>query len=205
MQRTDRAPGLRERKKAQRREALVAATHDLVRERGLDNVTVDEICAAVGVSTRTFFNYFPSKDDAVLGNSRQEIPDAASLEFVQGGPTGDLVTDIGHLLVVALDVPVLSTERLADVYDVVSREPRLLAHQMAWMEQQRVTYQELLEARRDVVPSPHDPELVALVLTGLIRAAFTRWHHAGGNGPPSAFVAEVVAECRALLAPDQAP
>ena len=49
------------------RSVISAAAVDLVIERGLDAVTVDEIARAANVSRRTFFNYFPSKEDAVLG------------------------------------------------------------------------------------------------------------------------------------------
>lgn len=40
---------------------------DLFLERGYENTTVDQIAAAAGMSKRTFFRYFPSKDDLVIG------------------------------------------------------------------------------------------------------------------------------------------
>jgi AcrR family transcriptional regulator len=58
--------GLRERKKAATREALRHAAVTLYRRQGPDRVTVEDICAAAGVSPRTFFNYFATKDEAVF-------------------------------------------------------------------------------------------------------------------------------------------
>ncbi|MFD9699776.1 TetR/AcrR family transcriptional regulator [Lentzea sp. NPDC059081] len=58
--------GLRERKKAATREALGDAAWSLCVERGLDGVTVEQIARAAGVSLRTFFNYFSSKEEAVV-------------------------------------------------------------------------------------------------------------------------------------------
>jgi len=59
--------GRRDRKKHATRQALRNAALHLVAERGYANVTVEDIAEAVDVATRTFFNYFPSKESAVVG------------------------------------------------------------------------------------------------------------------------------------------
>ncbi|GAA3673627.1 TetR family transcriptional regulator [Lentzea atacamensis] len=58
--------GLRERKKAATRVALGDAAWSLCVEHGYDGVTVEQIARAAGVSLRTFFNYFSSKEEAVM-------------------------------------------------------------------------------------------------------------------------------------------
>lgn len=57
--------GRRELNKARTRQALIAATRELARERGLGAVTVEDIAERAGVSRRTFFNYFPNIEGAV--------------------------------------------------------------------------------------------------------------------------------------------
>ncbi len=57
--------GLRERKKADTRRALSDAALNLAFERGLENVTRDEIAGLAGVSLRTFNNYFSGKYEAL--------------------------------------------------------------------------------------------------------------------------------------------
>ena len=57
--------GLRERKKAETRAALSWAAIRLTVERGFENVKVEDIAAAAGVSPRTFNNYFASKGEAI--------------------------------------------------------------------------------------------------------------------------------------------
>jgi AcrR family transcriptional regulator len=59
------APGRRERKKAETRARIFRAALRLVRKRGFDAVTIDDICTAADVAKRTFFLHFPTKDALV--------------------------------------------------------------------------------------------------------------------------------------------
>src|SRR5262245_25486355 len=68
--------GLRERKKVATRRAISDAAVALAVERGPMAITAEDIAAAAGVSPRTVFNYFPSKEAAILGldpENRQEF------------------------------------------------------------------------------------------------------------------------------------
>jgi AcrR family transcriptional regulator len=65
--------GLRERKKAETRQAVHEATLRLAVEHGLDNVTVEAIADAANISRRTFSNYFDSKEEALLYGEEQRL------------------------------------------------------------------------------------------------------------------------------------
>lgn len=96
--------GLRERKRIATRRAIQLAAVELASERGFDRVTIDEISHVANVSPRTFFNYFPSKESAIIGEL-PELPDEESIErFVTAGPEEPILDGISTLLIAAIDI-----------------------------------------------------------------------------------------------------
>jgi AcrR family transcriptional regulator len=70
---------LRERKRLVARDALSAAALRLAMEKGLENLRVEDIAAEVGVSARTFNNYFSSKEEAICAITIQRNARIADL------------------------------------------------------------------------------------------------------------------------------
>src|SRR5262245_7826008 len=84
--------GLRERKKQQTRQAIHEAAMKLFAERGFDATTIADIAEAADISPRTFFAYFPSKEEAVFPKY-----DAAFAEFdriLRERPAGTTALDV---------------------------------------------------------------------------------------------------------------
>lgn len=91
----DPPPTLRARKKAETWSAIHEAAAALAVRHGVEGTTVEAVAAAAGVSPRTFFNYFPAKEDAILGmrapSLDPELLDGFSLEH-------DLLGQVSRLL-----------------------------------------------------------------------------------------------------------
>lgn len=87
---------LRERKKRATRQALRAAALRLALERGPENVRVEEIAEAAGVSPRTYNNYFSSREQAIvagIAGDRAARIAAAVVARPAGVGLGDAVID----------------------------------------------------------------------------------------------------------------
>ena len=91
-------PGLRERKRLATRRALQRAVLTLTCDRGIEKVTVEDISRLADVSPRTFFNYFPSKDAALVGDELDLASDEQIEDFVHRGPDGDILAQLAALL-----------------------------------------------------------------------------------------------------------
>ncbi len=63
---TQAEPGLRSRKKAKRRDEIIASARQLFARQGIDATTMADIAAAAGISAPTVFNYFGSKDGVLI-------------------------------------------------------------------------------------------------------------------------------------------
>ena len=85
-------PGLRERKKQATRKALREAALRLALERGPDNVRVDDIAEAAGVSPRTYNNYFASREQAIVAAVTAER-EARVAAAVAARPPGTRLAD----------------------------------------------------------------------------------------------------------------
>jgi AcrR family transcriptional regulator len=79
--------GLRERKKQQTRQHLTAVAVGLFLERGFDGVSIAEIAAAADVSRMTVLNYFPTKEDIVVGPMEEHVDEPARV--VRARRTGE--------------------------------------------------------------------------------------------------------------------
>ncbi|XVU28462.1 TetR family transcriptional regulator [Actinoplanes sp. CA-054009] len=74
---------LRERRRLATQAEIEAVALELFGERGSERTTVEDIATAAGVSQRTFFRYFPTKEDAALGVNRA-FQEAFTAELASG-------------------------------------------------------------------------------------------------------------------------
>ena len=89
-------PGLRERKRLATRRAIQLAALRLVKDRGLEAVTIDDISHDADVSPRTFFNYFVSKEAALVGDG-PDLPSEDAIEAFVHGSHG-ILEDLARMM-----------------------------------------------------------------------------------------------------------
>ena len=88
---------LRERKCLETLKALHCEAAGLALDDGMDKVTVDAIASRANVSTRTFFNYFASKEDAILGIQEPHMDEEMVAEF-RAATDQDLLARVARLI-----------------------------------------------------------------------------------------------------------
>lgn len=122
--------GLRERKKLGTRLDLARAALALFEERGYDETTVDDIAARAGVSRRTFFRYFRSKDEVFIVDPEGKL--AAMHRALAEGPPDEPTIDALRRGMVAMIEVYWEPELSRAVYGLLLREPRVAALAMAY-------------------------------------------------------------------------
>lgn len=129
----DPASGLRERKRIALRAAISDAARDLTLDHGFSNFTVEQLCSQVGISRRTFFNYFPSKEDALIGHYEDGVPEHVAEAFVRGGtdsPAGEIsptvVDDMIELACGIAEQSPLDWAQYRQLIAAIQKEPALL-------------------------------------------------------------------------------
>jgi AcrR family transcriptional regulator len=119
--------GLRERKRAQTSEAIHVAAVELVFERGLDEATIEAICERADVSNRTFFNYFSSKEDAVLGIDEAAV--SAELDTVRHSG-GDPLAAVFDMIYAVFEASGGKHKKTDLTREVMRKHPQLMTRQM---------------------------------------------------------------------------
>jgi len=173
------AEGLRERKKRLMRQQLSDTATRMFLERGFDAVRVSEIAEACGVSEKTVFNYFPTKEALILDRLDATV---AALRTGLSDPGVSPVeaalrildAELGAMTswLAAQDDPVQAGASIRRFGALIQAAPSLRAHQSDMMDQFVAVAATALAGRAAMSPDDPEPRIAATALLGLWRVQF---------------------------------
>jgi AcrR family transcriptional regulator len=171
------AVGLRERKKARTREALQEAATGLFSRQGFDRTTVEEIADACEVSPRTFFRYFPTKEDVLFADAEARRERLLAV-IAERPPAEEPFAALREAMRTLTDDYRGDRDALVTRSKIVAASPHLQAykaeHQHGW----EADVVDVL-ARRALasgIPASRDElQLVTAVATAALRVALDAW------------------------------
>ncbi|WP_329127912.1 acyl-CoA-like ligand-binding transcription factor [Streptomyces sp. NBC_01465] len=185
-----------ERKRRLVSDELTEAALQLLALKGFDGVTVDEIVNAAGVSKRTFFRYFASKEDVVV----QFLADmgVGMRTELTARPAAERPSEA---LLHTVRVPVAAcaghSERMLRVVQLILRTPALRARFLERQAQWRDDLATELTARLSLDPTSLYPQLAAGAALTAFDAVLQRWSNSDAKEDPMALLTEAFT----LLAP----
>jgi AcrR family transcriptional regulator len=170
--------GLRERKKTETRRVIAAVALQLAIEHGPDAITVDDIAAGADVSTRTVFNHFGTKDEAILGidpDRRAELATEVLARPADEAPLDALRSVLADAMTSADDVGRLWLARARLLQDHPQLRSAQLVSQGAFEQAlaEAVAARTGMDAERDIYP-----RLVVAAALAALRVALA----AGADG-----------------------
>lgn len=167
--------GLRERKKAQTRDAIIEAALALFEQKGYDDTTVEEIAAAADISERTFFRYFDSKLEVVMAPKSQE--DGRDIEsLIAARPDEETPIEAFRNVVREELGGVLQTGDLrARQFQVTMRTPSLRAHAHEHFNEHRDEFAAVFAKRLGLPADDLAPQVMATTVSGVVWTVIDRW------------------------------
>ncbi|WP_031524955.1 TetR family transcriptional regulator [Streptomyces sp. NRRL F-5123] len=194
---TSRPAGtLAERKRALVADALTQAALNLLVREGFEAVTVDEITAAAGVSKRTFFRYFSSKEDVVV-QFLTEMGAGMRDELAARPPLEPPSVALRHAVQSSVDACAGHADRALSVVRLILRTPPLLARFLERQAQWRGELAAELARRLGMDPAVElYPELAAGMALAAFDTILQRWSDDGTVDP-----AELTGRAFAVIAP----
>lgn len=188
--------GMRARKRRQTRERIVEAALTLFLDRGFEAATVDEIAAAADVSKRTFFDYFPSKEDVVF--AWQDAFGGALAEAIAARPTEEsLVKTVEEAFVSS--IAAATHPRSVAIEALVRNTPTLSARDYRKYAHLEHVLVEALSKRADMGRETLQIEVLAMVAIGALRLGSTAWLAADQVEPVDVFTRRYIARVWATL------
>lgn len=189
---------LRTRNREQNRADVARVALGLFVARGFDDVTVDDIAEAAGISRRTFFRYFESKEDAALPEEHERLE--ALRAALSARPAGEpLVLGLRHATSALLGPdhfdPDEAMARLRIVVENPSVHARSLELQTHWETEIR---QVIAEHRGVDADTDVAARVLAAATVASFRAAAEVWLLTGGDRP----LVDVLAEAYDVLMGD---
>ena len=124
------AEGLRERKKRKTREAIVDAAMSLFAEKGFDATTIADIADRAEIAPRTFFAYFPSKDDVVFSDFAEALASMRE-RFASRAAGEDAIDALRGWIATMVEGMDLSDERKACQHALIRENADLADHDRA--------------------------------------------------------------------------
>jgi AcrR family transcriptional regulator len=201
--------GLRERKRAATRAAITAVARSLTAERGLNGYTVEEVCEQAGISRRTFFNYFPAKEDAILGHAEDEVPTDVLEDFIRGGepsPPGEisptLFQDLIALSLKLSENMVSSPEETRQLIGVVKKEPQLMLRIIGATDEREREFAAVLARREGVAPDHPVVQMAIVLLANIARKTSMTFFSEGNTRPYPELLLANVSAARQLFTQD---
>ena len=170
-------------------------------ERGLAGFTIEEVCEQADVSRRTFFNYFASKDDAVLGANPDEETELLAAEFLTRSSRGwaAVLDDLVDLVIDHFEAVGVDAVAHAEFVAAVEREPRLLLTFMGISRDRDRRIVELVALRENVRIDDPLAEASVNLFSTLIRTAGDTFLAPANTRDFAVILREALAAMRAVL------